>query len=222
MREVLLDGHAPPAVTLAGLCNRVATLTDAAGAAIELRTDGDTAAAEASDALASRAADLQATLGEGPSVDALRSHGPVLSEDLSVDKRWPELAAAAAGLGVGATVAVPLLDNSHQLGALTVYLGHPQPIDGATLATITRVAHVLTGIILSLPVEPGADNGLARAVSMAAVQQGRVHQAAGIISVDESCSIDDALVRLRAYAYAHELLLTDVATAVIDRGLRLR
>ena len=48
-----------------------------------------------------------------------------------------------------------------------------------------------------------------------------VHNAAGIVSVQEGISVTDALIRLRAFAYSHDRLLDDVAQDVIARRLRL-
>jgi len=48
-----------------------------------------------------------------------------------------------------------------------------------------------------------------------------VHNAAGIVSVQEGISVTEALIRLRAYAYSHDRLLSDVAQDVIARTLRL-
>ena len=46
-----------------------------------------------------------------------------------------------------------------------------------------------------------------------------VHNAAGIVSVQEGISVTEALIRLRAYAYSHDRLLPDVAQDVIARTL---
>jgi AmiR/NasT family two-component response regulator len=48
-----------------------------------------------------------------------------------------------------------------------------------------------------------------------------VHNAAGMISVQQGISVTDALIRLRAYAFSHDRPLTDVAQDVIDRRIRL-
>ena len=42
-----------------------------------------------------------------------------------------------------------------------------------------------------------------------------VHNAAGIVSVQEGISVTEALIRLRAFAYSHDRLLADVAQDVI-------
>jgi hypothetical protein len=48
-----------------------------------------------------------------------------------------------------------------------------------------------------------------------------VHQAAGMVSVQLGVSIAEAMVRLRAHAFSHSLLLADVAEDVVARRLRL-
>ena len=48
-----------------------------------------------------------------------------------------------------------------------------------------------------------------------------VHNAAGIVSVRESISVTEALIRLRAYAFSSDSPLAGVAHDVIARKLRL-
>jgi AmiR/NasT family two-component response regulator len=48
-----------------------------------------------------------------------------------------------------------------------------------------------------------------------------VHNAAGIVSVQEDISVTEALIRLRAFAFSRDRLLADVACDVIARKLRL-
>jgi len=52
------------------------------------------------------------------------------------------------------------------------------------------------------------------------VTQPVVHQATGMILVQLGISAEDAFARLRAYAYAHDRRLSDVARDVVERRLR--
>jgi hypothetical protein len=47
-----------------------------------------------------------------------------------------------------------------------------------------------------------------------------VHQATGMVKVQLNVGIAEALVRLRAYAYAEERPIEDVARDVVGRRLR--
>jgi hypothetical protein len=46
-----------------------------------------------------------------------------------------------------------------------------------------------------------------------------VHQASGMLAVQQDIPIADALIRLRAYTYAEKLLVNDVAREVVARRL---
>ena len=48
-----------------------------------------------------------------------------------------------------------------------------------------------------------------------------VHNAAGVVSVQQDISVTEALIRLRAFAFSSDRLLADVARDVIARRLRL-
>lgn len=221
LRTALLDGIDVADTTLADLCGRAAGLLRATGVALVLTTGDVSAVTAASDDRASHAADAQATLGEGPTVDAQTTHLPVATADVATDPRWPQLGAAARALRIGPVIAVPLLDETTQLGVLTAYLERSGELHAPAITEAVHLARVLTGIILSLPVDQPAGTGLAAAITTAAALQSRVHQAAGVISVDQGCSLDDALIRMRAHAFSHDLLLSEVATAILDGTSRL-
>ena len=48
-----------------------------------------------------------------------------------------------------------------------------------------------------------------------------VHNAAGIVSVQQAISVTEALIRLRAFAFSSGRLLAEVAQDVVDHKLRL-
>jgi AmiR/NasT family two-component response regulator len=49
-----------------------------------------------------------------------------------------------------------------------------------------------------------------------------VHQAAGMVAVQLGVTADEALVRLRALAFAGDASILDTAEAVVDRQRRFR
>ena len=54
-----------------------------------------------------------------------------------------------------------------------------------------------------------------------ALHRAEIDQATGMLTEQLGASIGDAFVRLRAYAYANDLRLTDVARDIVARRLRL-
>lgn len=167
-------------------------------------------------------AELQFTLGEGPCVDALSGLAPVLVADLSSASsgaRWPVFAPAAAARGVQALFALPLRAGAIQAGVLEVYRDRPGPLSGAELADVLVYADAAMLLVL------GASEGIAtERLDVAGdgfdERRAEVHQAAGMISVQLGIGVEEALVRLRAHAYAQDQRLVTVAQDVVERRLR--
>ena len=55
-----------------------------------------------------------------------------------------------------------------------------------------------------------------------ALHRAEIDQATGMLTEQLGTSIADAFVRLRAYAYANDLRLNDVARDIVARRLRMR
>ena len=73
-----------------------------------------------------------------------------------------------------------------------------------------------------LETQAGAPDGaVAKALETEADFHFAVHNAAGIVSVQDDISITEALIRLRGFAYSNDRPLDDVAQDVIARILRL-
>ena len=49
-----------------------------------------------------------------------------------------------------------------------------------------------------------------------------VYQAQGMVMIQLEVSLDEAMIRLRAYAFASGRGLAEIARAIVDRGLDLR
>jgi hypothetical protein len=176
--------------------------------------------------VASVMAELALTLGEGPSVDALAG-GLVLAADIAdaaFAGRWPVFAPAAAEAGVRAVFALPLQVGGIRLGVMDLYRSQPGGLDGEQLADALMLADTACALLLDL-----AGQGLA-GQSPGQVHQGGpepvggqhpvVHQATGMLIVQLGVSAAVAMIRLRAYAYAHGRRLGDVAADVVARRLR--
>ncbi len=96
--------------------------------------------------------ELQAILGVGPALTALRTASPVLCGDLVEDdpgrKDWPTFLAEIGNLGIKSVWVLPLQIGAVSLGPLTLSgPGTAKPQDGA-LTTVLRVADALTTVLL--------------------------------------------------------------------------
>jgi ANTAR domain len=175
----------------------------------------------ASDPIVSQVEELTMTLGEGPGFEALEG-GPVLVADLATPacgSRWPIYAAAAMGAGFRAVFALPLQVGGMRLGVMDLYRAEYGSLGREQLAGALVLADTACAILLD-----GDGRHLSRANGSGPEPVGmfhpEVHQATGLLIVQMGVSAAVALVRLRAYAYAHDRRLRDVARDVVERRLR--
>jgi hypothetical protein len=166
--------------------------------------------------------ELQYTLGEGPCVDAYQQDKVVAEPDLAdpVTRRWPAFTPPALQAGVRAIFGFPLRVGTVHLGALNLYRDLPGPLTGDQHADALVVADVAARWVLEAQAGAPVDM-VAEELEVSADFHFAVHNAAGIVSVQESISVTEALIRLRAFAFSSDRLLTDVAQDVISRRLRL-
>lgn len=166
--------------------------------------------------------ELQYTLGEGPCVEAYQQNRVVAEPDLAdpVADRWPAFTPAALDAGVRAVFGFPLRAGAVRLGALNLYRGRSGALSGDQQGDALVVAEVAARWVLeaqagalagtvAVEVEAGADFHLV------------VHNAAGMVSVQEGISVTEALIRLRAFAFSHDRLVGDVAGDIVARRFRL-
>jgi ANTAR domain len=172
-------------------------------------------------------AELQLTLGEGPCHDVLASAAPVLAADLgdaeSV-RRWPAFTPAARGLGARAVFAFPLIVGVIRAGVLGLYRGAPGPLPDGQLGDLLILADAATVMLLGSSegyTENGDGAGLDGQAPDLAFHRAEIDQATGMLTVQLGVPAAEAFARLRAYAYAQDRRLADVAGDIVARRLRL-
>jgi hypothetical protein len=166
--------------------------------------------------------DLQFTTGEGPGIDAHASGRPVLEPQLGdlAAVRWPTFAPAAVNAGVLAAFGFPLRVGAIGLGSLDLYCPRPGPLDDTQMGDAIVMADFIARAVITM--QSGADPGeLVGEMDNPRDLRIQVHQASGMVSEQLGVGIGDALIRLRAYAYAEGQPVDEVAREVVDRRLRL-
>jgi hypothetical protein len=198
-------GDASGAMTLPQrLVDACAGALPISGAGIALMTDsGPAGTVAATDQLASLMEDLQFTLGEGPCVDSSLWGRPVLQPDLATTgpARWPGFSAGALEAGIGAVFALPLRVGGIRLGVLDLYRDHPGALTPRELTEALAHADAATAILLHLQARTPA-NGTGSGLIPVIEDHAAVHQATGIVSVQADVTLTEALVLLRARAFA--------------------
>jgi hypothetical protein len=101
-----------------------------------------------------------------------------------------------------------------------LYRTRPGALGSEQLADALLLADTACALLLDAAVhdQPGLDG---RQPEQARPQHPEVHQATGMIIVQLGVTATVALSRLRAYAYANDRRLRDVAADVVARRLRL-
>jgi GAF domain-containing protein len=162
--------------------------------------------------------ELQYTLGEGPCVDAYSQDRVVIEPDLAdpVTPRWVAFTPPVLRAGVRALLGFPLRIGTVRLGALNLYRDQPGPLSGEQFADALTLASLAAQSVLDAQARTPA-GAVPSQLETEADFRFVVHNAAGMVSVQQDISVTDALVRLRAYAFSHDRLLTEVAQDVVDR-----
>ncbi|MCO8271575.1 GAF and ANTAR domain-containing protein [Actinoplanes sp. TRM 88003] len=202
------------------LCSAAERALSASGAGVSVLAGGGMrGVAAVSEPAYELLEELQFSLGEGPCLDAFAGRQPVLVPDLSDGAmvRWPGYAPALHGRGVRAVFAFPLQIGSARLGALDVFRARTGSLTDDEFREALTFADIAVTTLL---------DGQARAAPGAAAdglddevvgQRAELFQAQGMVAVQLGISLVDALARLRAYAYAEDRALGDVARDVVAR-----
>jgi hypothetical protein len=217
--ELLADGD--EATPLARVCAVAVTEVGVSGAGVTLLERPSHAAGQylagASDALAERLEELTLTVGEGPGLRAVAIGVPVLVPDLAAaGTRWPVFVPGALAIGVAAVFSFPLQLGVIRLGSLDCYRDIVGELSTRQLGDALLLTEAAVAAVLSETAGHAADD-LGWIADVHAV----VHQASGIVMRQLGGSVEAALLRLRAYAYARDLPLTQVARHVVDGLIRL-
>jgi len=169
-------------------------------------------------------AELQMTLGEGPGPDAVASGGPVLASDLGdmeAVRRWPVFAPAARQAGASAIFVFPLRIGAIRAGVMGLYRERPGPLSGSQLGDALIFADTAT-LLLLYAQDQAAEAGPGGQPADLALHRAEIDQATGMLTEQLGVGIAEAFIWLRAYAYAHDRALSDLARDIVARRLRLR
>ncbi|MFI7319867.1 ANTAR domain-containing protein [Streptomyces venezuelae] len=170
-----------------------------------------------SDDVSARLEDAQFTLGQGPGVAAEFIDVPYEVPDLGqgVAEEWPQLAAAARDMGVWALFVWPVRTGAVRLGSLTGYRRTPGPLTPRQAADGLRVADALAGRLLTWsPGDNSSPDGRGEA-GMVELHWAEVHQATGVLSYRLGVPLGEAMVRLRAQAFAEGRPVTETAREIL-------
>ena len=135
------------------------------------------------------------------------------------------LRAGGTSGGAAAIFAFPLRIGAIRAGVLGLYRERPGPLTAFQLGDALIFADTATLLLLDAQDQAGGHLGALAGPggqpADLALRRAEIDQATGMLTEQLGAGIGDAFVRLRAYAYARDLRLTDVARDIVARRLRL-
>jgi hypothetical protein len=157
--------------------------------------------------------ELQFDLGEGPNQDAYAAGRPVLVPDLRDSQgRWPGFAFAAIERNVLGVFVFPLQLGAVRFGVLSCVRAAARPLDRLDLTACLIFAEVATELLLdSSPTGAHPDPDLRAAIQV----RDEVYQAQGMVMVDLGVTLEVALARMRAVAFAEAISLQELAADLV-------
>lgn len=207
------------------LCRACVDVLTVDGASLSLMYNGASqGTVGASGDLSRRLDELQFTFGEGPCYESIRSAGPVMVPDLRDpdEQRWPAYSAAVLESGVRAVYALPVSAATAPIGVLDLFRSAPGPLSGQDLVGGLLAAELAALPLLDLLGGAGGRGSDQDPVSeLAALERVEVYQATGMLMAQLDCDPTEALVRLRAHAFAVGMTASEVAWLIVDRQLTL-
>lgn len=210
-----------------GLCSQFVEALPVSGAAVSVfGSSVPETAVCASDDLAARLDELQFDLGEGPRWEAARSRTPVLVPDARTGDfpLWPVFAMQLLETDAHALFVFPLTIGALDIGVVELYRSTP----GALTANHRAVASVLaTKTAWNLVDQLLRINREAQESSPqphfpedpSHLSRREIHQATGMVLVQANTTATDALLLLRAHAFAENRSVRDIASDVVARRL---
>jgi hypothetical protein len=201
------------------LCEACVALFGVDAAAISLVFDGVNSGTLGASGPGARVFDeLQFTFGEGPCLDSVAHRAPVLV-------RWPAYGAAMLAHEIRGVSALPVVVAGRYLGALDLYRARPGLLGAEQLAGALVAAELAEWPLLDVmgaDLQAGvADPDSDAWAELTQLSRAEVSQATGMLVAQLDITSAEALVRLRAHAYATGRSATDVAGDIVDRRLRL-
>jgi len=154
--------------------------------------------------------------GEGPCWDCYLTGEAVLNQNLATENgRWPKFGPVAIEAGFRSVHALPMRLRGATIGALNLFRADEGALDEADVIAAQAFADVATIAILQHRAAIQA-HIVVEQLNHALNSRIVIEQAKGIIAERARLDMEQAFSWLRGHARSHNLLLVDVAQAVID------
>ncbi|QQD77900.1 GAF and ANTAR domain-containing protein (plasmid) [Curtobacterium sp. YC1] len=173
----------------------------------------------ASDPSAERFEELQIDLGEGPSWEAMRTGRPVLVPDVqtTTSEVWPVASMAMREADLAAVFAFPMRIGALPVGSVDLYGQHAGALPGHLVQDAAALTDAITRQVLRRALTRADADAEEEHHDVNVHSRREVYQASGVLAAQIGVGADDALLLLRAYAFADGLSVRALANEVLAR-----
>ena len=164
---------------------------------------------------------MQLAAEAGPCIESFETGTSVSVPDIRVHTaRWPEFASIALEQGFFAVHAIPLRLRDTRIGALNLMRTSLGELGADDVLAAQAFADVATiGILQHRAL---SDSGrLNLQLQFALDSRIVIEQAKGVVANSHLISMDEAFALIRSYARSNHLSITEVASQLVDRRLKL-
>lgn len=211
-----LLAHSSGGSLVGAVCATAMEVAKVAGVGLALHGNGHRGPVCSGGVGAAHGEDSQVLLGVGPGFDAFANGVLVEESDLGAmtSARWPAFDQEMLSVGIGSVASFPLQFGAARFGALSFYslgagrLSFEQTAIGYVVAQVA--AYAVVGAQAKM-----ADQVLASEIEAGFTQMAAVHQATGMIVGFLGIAPEEAMVRLRAMAFAAGRSLIGLASEIV-------
>ncbi|HEX4901398.1 MAG TPA: GAF and ANTAR domain-containing protein [Acidimicrobiales bacterium] len=191
------------------------------GVGVLLAEDGDLTVATTNSPEGELVERLEAELGQGPCVQALRSGAVVVERDLrEAADRYPDFVPRALESGVQSIHALPLSGRGEMVGAVDIVHREPLDLPAGDVAIAQMLADVAVSYIFAVRLHEKSSR-LASQLQRALDTRVVIEQAKGMLAERHGEPVSKAFERLRRHARSTNASVRDVAARVIEGSLKL-
>src|SRR5262249_47470023 len=132
---------------------------------------------------------------------------------------WPRYTARARQRGIRAVAAIPMVIAGEATGVMNLYSASPRQWTPYDLQIATILADIAAGH-LARSQESEQQRRTAEQLQRALNSRIVIEQAKGMLAAAQGISIDEAFRTLRKHSRDHNVRIHDVASAVVNLGMR--
>ena len=156
--------------------------------------------------------------GYGPCLASIDGGEPLVVKDMRDEQRWPDWATAAASLGAGSSMSIPVPLQREVSAALNIYSTDRDAFDDAAVELASTFA-AYAGVALANMHLYAAQGQVAEQLQTAMQSRAVIEQAKGILMGQRRCSAQEAFDLLVRLSQDTNRKLRDVAGALVQDAI---